>query len=238
MERRRLLDYAMMTLAVVIGAGSILLFAADGALHFVKLGFGNPGVLAWDALLSCAFFLQHSGMVRRRFRARLGRVVPPHYQGAVYAIASGVALTAVVLLWQPSETRLLALDGAALWTARVCAALAVAGFVLSACSLRTFDPLGLGPIRAHLRGVPEQASDLTIRGPYRWVRHPLYFFILVLIWSNPNLTADRLLFSVLWTAWILVGAVLEEADLMQEFGESYRAYRRKVPMLLPWPPRQ
>jgi hypothetical protein len=40
--------------------------------------------------------------------------------------------------------------------------------------------------------------------------------------------------DVLWTAWICVGAVLEEADLLADFGDAYRDYRRKVPMLIPW----
>jgi protein-S-isoprenylcysteine O-methyltransferase Ste14 len=48
-------------------------------------------------------------------------------------------------------------------------------------------------------------------------------------------SADRLLFNVLWTAWIVAGTVLEEADLTAEFGDAYRAYRRDVPMLLPLP---
>jgi protein-S-isoprenylcysteine O-methyltransferase Ste14 len=43
------------------------------------------------------------------------------------------------------------------------------------------------------------------------------------------------LLNGLWTAWIVVGTVLEEADLEAELGETYRAYRRSVPMLLPWP---
>lgn len=58
--------------------------------------------------------------------------------------------------------------------------------------------------------------------------------MLVLIWSTPNLTADRLLFNLLWSIWIVFGARLEEKDLVAEFGESYRYYQETVPMLLPW----
>lgn len=39
-------------------------------------------------------------MVRRPSRARLARIVPARYDGAVYAIASGIVLTLVVLFWQ------------------------------------------------------------------------------------------------------------------------------------------
>lgn len=51
---------------------------------------------------------------------------------------------------------------------------------------------------------------------------------------NPDVTADQLLLSVAWSAWIWGATMLEERDLVAEFGESYRAYQRQVPMLVPW----
>ncbi len=74
----------------------------------------------------------------------------------------------------------------------------------------------------------------TIRGPYRYVRHPFYFFILVMIWSCPETTLDRLLFNCLWSIWIVAGTVLEERDLTEEFGQKYRDYQKDTPMLIPW----
>ena len=55
-----------------------------------------------------------------------------------------------------------------------------------------------------------------------------------MIWSYPDLTADRLLFNVLFTGWIIVGSVLEERDLVENYGEDYRSYQRRVPMLIPY----
>jgi protein-S-isoprenylcysteine O-methyltransferase Ste14 len=66
------------------------------------------------------------------------------------------------------------------------------------------------------------------------VRHPLYFFSLIMFWSCPGLTADRLLFNLMWTTWIIAGTVLEERDLLREFGDGYREYQKKVPMLIPY----
>ncbi len=230
----KLLDISMMALSAFLGVGSIVLLAAMESIRVVQMGWPDSAVLVWDAALSFAFFIQHSGMVRRPFRARLARSVPTRYQGAVYSIASGVVLTLVVVLWQRSEIHLLVLRGLPFLILRALSASAVAVFFWSAYALRGFDLLGLGPIRAHLRGRSYRPATFVVRGPYRWVRHPLYSCVIVLIWSSPDLTADRLLLNVLWTAWICAGAQWEERDLVAEFGETYREYRQRVPMLVPW----
>ena len=62
----------------------------------------------------------------------------------------------------------------------------------------------------------------------------MYSAALLLFWSYPDLTADRLLFNVLWTLWVVVGTVLEERDPVVAFGDPYRDYQRQVPMLIPW----
>lgn len=233
-KRTRLMDYTLIVFAAVFGIGSILLLIASGASRFTHFGWSEVNILLWDTFLSVVFFVQHSGMVRRTFRVRLAAVIDSRYHGAVYTIASGIALAAVVILWQRSETNLLALQGIPRQIAKVCSLLAVFVFALSAYSLRSFDPLGIGPIRSHLRSIDYQPGPFVVRGPYRWVRHPLYSCILVLFWANPDLTVDQLLFNLLWTGWIWLGAVLEERDLARELGDVYQRYQKAVPMLVPW----
>lgn len=233
-QQTKKLDYALIVLAAVFGIGSILLLVMGGSSHYTHLGWSEVSILLWDTFLSFVFFLQHSGMVRRTFRVHLATVVDSRYHGAIYTIASGIALSVVVIFWQRSETSLLVLQGIPRLIAGSCSLLAVIIFALSAYSLRTFDPLGIGPIRAHLRTTEYQPGPFVVRGPYRWVRHPLYFCVLVLFWANPDLTADRLLFNLLWTGWIWIGTVLEERDLAREFGDAYKRYQKAVPMLVPW----
>lgn len=230
----RWLDWSVLILAVVLGAGSVALFAWPGRPLSVPLNLPEPAALAWDASLSCFFFVQHSGMVRRSFRRRLSAIVPLRYDGAVYAIASGIALLAVVVFWQPTGNRILTLEGFARWIAAGCAMLAAAVFAHTIYVLRPFDPLGIRSIWANLHGRVSRPSSFVARGAYRWVRHPLYSCIIVLLWAEPDLTSDRLLLNVLWTAWIWLGATLEERDLAAEFGEGYGSYQRQVPMLVPW----
>jgi methanethiol S-methyltransferase len=230
-------DVSAIALAVLCGVGSILFFVVRplGAFSLLHVHWSDPRILLWDTLLSLAFFLQHSGMNRQGFRSWLSRSVAPRYHGAIYSIASGVVLILLIALWQASDTNVLVLEGLARSVAQLVSLVALGLFIWSTMALMTFDPLGLRPIAAHLRGRAYVASPLVIRGAYRWVRHPLYSCVIAMLWTAPNVTLDRLLFNVLWTAWIVVGSYLEERDLCREFGDGYREYQRNVPMLVPWP---
>jgi protein-S-isoprenylcysteine O-methyltransferase Ste14 len=173
-------------------------------------------------------------MVRKSFRRFLSRFIPEAYVSAFYAISSGIVLFAVIIFWQESSSTVATAEGALRLLLRAIFAASLVGFYWGTKALGFFDPYGVSAILNHLRGKKPKEIPLTISGPYRWVRHPLYLFVLLMIWSCPNLTFDRLLFNVLWTVWIYIGALLEERDLVADFGEAYLEYKRKVPMLVTW----
>jgi protein-S-isoprenylcysteine O-methyltransferase Ste14 len=226
-----------MILAVVIGGGSLLLFGVFlfiGPIPIILFDASGNQVLLWDGLLSIMFFIQHSGMIRTSFRSRLARVIPPHYHPSTYAIASGITLAAVVLLWQPSRMVLYQAEGLLRLLPRATSVLAIVGFMWGVRALRNFDTFGLVPIKVHLRGKQLRPPNFVLRGPYLWIRHPLYFFMILITWSIPDVSSDRLLFNLLWTLWIVLGSYLEERDLVADFGDRYRHYQKTVPILLPW----
>lgn len=229
----RVVDRFLIAAAFVFGAGSIALFAVADAIPAIRLDLPTAHPLWWDAALSLLFFVQHSGMVRRGFQKRLAAFVAKRYHGAVYSIVSGIVLTAVAVLWLPVRPPLLVMTGAALWTTRLLAISAAALFVGTLIS-SSHDMLGIKPIRRHLRGRPEPPSRFFATGAYSVVRHPFYACVIVLLWCAPVLTPDRLLLNVLWTAWIVAATFLEERDLIADFGNTYRDYRRRVPMFVPW----
>lgn len=226
-----------MAVAILIGWGSLLLFGVFlviGPIAIVRFCAKERQVLLWDGMLSILFFIQHSGMIRTSFRTWLSPIIPRHYHPSIYAVTSGIALTAVVFLWQSSQTVLYQAEGLLRLLARAISVFAIVGFSWGVRALGNIDTFGLNPIRAYLRGKQLRAPNVIVRGPYLWVRHPLYFFMLVLIWSFSDVSLDRLLFNVLWTLWVVLGTYLEEKDLVAEFGEKYRHYQKTVPMLFPW----
>ena len=137
------------------------------------------------------------------------------------------------VLWQAAAP-LFSFEGLPRLVARALAVFAVVCFGWGIVALKHFDPCGLAVVRAHLRGKRLRPFPFMARGPYRWVRHPLYAAVLLLMWSYPDVSLDRLLFDLLWTVWICAACRWEEADLVRQFGEEYERYRRQVPMLLPW----
>lgn len=78
---------------------------------------------------------------------------------------------------------------------------------------------------------------LVTGGLYRYMRHPLYTAGLLFIWLNPVMTWNLLALNLGLTGYIIIGAYFEERKLQREFGEAYRVYKQKTPMLIPFLPR-
>jgi len=235
-DKRKIRAHTTIFAAKLFGGGALLLLAGFlllGPIRGIDLGLSTVCALGFDGVLCLIFFVQHSGMVRKSFQRRFEAIIPGYYHGAIYAIASGVVLLGLLLFWQPTDLTFFSANAPLRWLLRGCYFGGILGFVWGVCALGSFDGFGTRPITAAIDGKALKTPPFTIRGPYRWVRHPLYAFTIVLLWSYPDLTADRLLLNVMWTVWIFIGAHLEERDLVSTFGESYGAYQRQVPMLLP-----
>ena len=112
----RLAAYAAMAVAALIGYISLLAFFVCflffGSLNWIPLGLSESGEYVLNTVLCAVFFLQHSVMIRQSYRRWSARIIPPHYHGASYTIASGIALLALVLLWQESDRTLFSAQGA------------------------------------------------------------------------------------------------------------------------------
>ncbi|MDN5201783.1 isoprenylcysteine carboxylmethyltransferase family protein [Fulvivirgaceae bacterium BMA10] len=97
-------------------------------------------------------------------------------------------------------------------------------------NLKSF--LGLEPSRETSNSGP---SPLKQFGILARVRHPIYTgtisIFLGLVIYQPSIT--NLISTICVIIYILVGIRLEEARLIEEFGQSYIEYKKKVPMLFP-----
>jgi methanethiol S-methyltransferase len=97
-----------------------------------------------------------------------------------------------------------------------------------------FELFGLQQVVNNLAGRSAPAARFRTPLYYKFVRHPLYLGFIIAFWAAPTMTAGRLLFAAVTTAYIFVGILLEERDLVELFGDEYRRYRQRVSMLVPW----
>jgi len=232
----KLIGLTVLLTAAVVGYASyaaFMVFLYAGAPGWIRLDWSEVEKGMLNAILCFLFFLQHSGMIRRSFRRGLANFIPARYQGAVYTLASGACLLIAVAFWQESDIILFEATGLIHGFLRGLFVLSTLGMVWGLLALRSVDMFGLSPILKRPNAKPVEVNHLIIRGPYRWVRHPLYLFMIILFWAAPLLTMDRLLFNTLWTIWVVAATVLEEQDLSVDFGTAYREYQLKVPMLIP-----
>lgn len=78
-----------------------------------------------------------------------------------------------------------------------------------------------------------RTNSFANTGWYSIVRHPLYFFSTLFMMLNPVMTEQWLIQTIIGTAYFVIGGLIEEKRLAEEFGEAYRQYQQRVPFIIP-----
>lgn len=191
------------------------------------------------ALLSL-FAIQHSGMARPGFKRWWTRFVPVQVERSTYVLLSSLALILLFWQWRPLPAPVWNVEGEIARGAVY--ALSALGWLLVLAStflINHFELFGLRQVWLYARRRVAPDEPFVTRVFYRLVRHPLMLGFLIAFWAAPTMSMGHLLFALVTTGYILVAVkFLEERDLVAQFGDTYRDYQRRVPMLLPWPKRQ
>ncbi len=110
--------------------------------------------------------------------------------------------------------------------------------LLSTFIIDHFDLFGLRQVMLYARGRPDPSPEFKLTWFYKFVRHPLLLGFVIGFWATPTITTGHLLFAVVTTGYILVAIRIDERDLITLFGDAYREYRQRVPMIIPRPARK
>ena len=198
--------------------------------YAVVLGGARP-VTGWtpivfDVCLFSVFALHHSVFARPGVKAVMARAIPEALCRSVYVWTASLLLALVCLLWRPVGGELFHHQE---WLAVIHAAVQVAGIALIALSVRAIDALDLAGIRPFLASKASVFSaGLQQDGPYRLVRHPLYFGWMLVVLGPAHLTTDRFLFGATSCLYLAVAIPWEERSLARAFGDEYAQYTRRV----------
>jgi len=231
----------------LFGLGAYLLFLATvvhgigflGNVMVTKgIDAGPEGAVgvaaAVDLGLIALFGLQHSVMARPAFKRRWTRLIPVAAERSMYVLLSSLCLLLLFWQWRPiagyvwnveaGPLRLLLVGSYWLGWAIVGA---------SSFLIDHFDLFGLRQAYRHLRGIPYEPVPFKMPAIYRHVRHPLMLGFLVAFWATPAMSIGHFLFALGMSAYIVIGTLLEERDLLASYGAAYARYRARVGMFFP-----
>jgi methanethiol S-methyltransferase len=213
-------------LGALLFAASLLFFLYSYLLRF---GRGADGAtwppLIVDALLFTGFALHHSVFARAGIKQRLTAIVPDALERSVYVWIASALFLVVCAAWRPVPGELYRLTGAA---AAAAYAVHIAGILLTARGSARLDVLDLAGIRPFLRPASSNHVPLQTRGVYGFVRHPVYFAWLLMVFGTPHMTMTRFTFAAISTAYLAIAIPMEERGLIRVFGAEYREYQRRV----------
>jgi protein-S-isoprenylcysteine O-methyltransferase Ste14 len=187
---------------------------------------GGPAALAVDAALFSVFALHHSVMARAGARRWLARIVPPALERSTYVWIASVLFFATCVWWRPIGGAWYRATGAG---ALLLHAVQAAGILMTIVASAAIDPLELAGVRQVQQGaLAGDRGELKTMGVYGWVRHPVYFGWMLLVFAAPHMTGDRAAFATISTAYLAIAVPFEERSLVETFGQDYRRYARRV----------
>ncbi len=115
--------------------------------------------------------------------------------------------------------------------------LALAGVVWAVNYICFKEFLGFAQIKRFLNKEYKSELDeeltLVIKGPYRFTRHPIYFFSIVFLLFRPTMDLFYLTFFVCIVIYFYIGSYFEEKKLTEHFGNFYLEYKKSVPRIFP-----
>lgn len=200
-----------------------------------RLRIGGGAGFACNVLLALQFPLLHSFLLTQRGRARLARLFGRRHGRDLaptsYAWIAALQILATFMLWSPSGS--VWWDPKGPWLVASLIAYAASWLFLMKALYDGGPGLQTGFIgwSAVWRGKPVAYPPMAQHGLFNTCRQPIYLGFAMTLWTGPVWTPDRLLLALIWTTYCVVGPRHKEQRYAAIYGESFRAYQRRVPYM-------
>lgn len=231
--------YSVAVYAFFLATFVYAILFVEGLIVPKTIDSGEAGELVTSLLINAGllgvFAVQHSVMARPAFKKVWTRIVPKEIERSTYVLFATLALALIVWQWQPLPQLVWSVDNEAAEIAII--TLSWTGWALLLAStflISHFHLFGLTQGLTRLLGIKESAGHSFVTPLfYRWIRHPIYAGFVIAFWAAPHMSVGHLFFAIATTGYIFIGIFFEERDLVGEFGDRYRQYRKQVGMLFP-----
>jgi protein-S-isoprenylcysteine O-methyltransferase Ste14 len=200
--------------------------------------------LAFDAavtiILLSVFCISHSilasNKIKRLFQNRFGKLIAYYRIG--YNIISAISFIIIYLSLPTINITLYDLPNPYDLIILFFQFLSLIGFIWSSRYFSSGEFIGWAQIRRQREGNYDskdldESSTLRIEGPYKYSRHPVYFFSIVFLVMRPVMTLTYFIIVVIFVMYFYIGSVFEEKRLIEKFGEAYMNYQKSVSRIIP-----
>jgi methanethiol S-methyltransferase len=189
-------------------------------------------------LFFLSYFIVHSILASLSFKAWFLHSFPrvtPYYRLFFNLLSIVLFLPLVFLLTFYPGDSLWQWHGLEAWIANLIALFTTIAFLISLSDYDMTEFFGLYPFKKYNKTMNPSPKEHFCLGRFHlYVRHPWYFFLLLLIWTR-DMTTYYFLVANLMTLYLIIGSYLEEQKMILNFGKRYQEYRKRVPGLIPLP---
>lgn len=191
-----------------------------------------------NLILLSIFAIQHSVMARPSFKRMFTRFVPAAIERSTFVLLSSLALLLLFWQWRSIPSVVWDVQNTVgqyiLWAVFALGWLMV---LLSTFLINHFDLFGLRQVYLYAKSQEYTPLGFKEIFLYKIVRHPIMLGFIIAFWATPRMTYGHLLFAVVTTIYIMVAIQLEERNIAEAHGSDYEAYRSRVSMIVPMPPK-
>lgn len=226
--------YAFFNISFLYMAGFLLDLTVPKTINS-----GTPASI-WSAIpvnfgLIFLFGFFHSLMARQKFKEWWTQFVPVEAERSTYVLQAAAFLMLLMVFWQPMPAEIWSVTNGWAIGFYLMFALGLVTVLLSTFLIDHYELFGLRQVCSASTGAPMPTPTFRTPMLYKFVRHPMQLGVIMVFFATPHMTAGHLFFAISMTVYVLIGLFFEERSLVREFGDTYRDYQTRVPMLIPNP---